>query len=56
MDILRDSLLSIFHSIIMFLGGILVISQLKTPKTVMLINRIIIIVFCTYKLNKIFNG
>ena len=56
MDILKDTLRSVFHSIIMFLGGILVISMLKTPKTVMLINRIIIIVFLTYKLNNIFNG
>ena len=53
MDILKGLLSTMFHTLIMFLGGVLVLKMLKAPKTIMLINRLIIIGWITYKLYNI---
>ena len=47
---MKSLLIAIWHFVIMLLGGILVVSKLRRPKLIMLMNRIILIIFITYKL------
>jgi len=53
MDLLKEFISTMFHTLILFLGGILVLKMLKAPKTIMLVNRLIIMGWITYKLYNI---
>ena len=45
----------LFHLIIMILGGIIRVDSIRNPKTIMLINRIILIIYITWFLAKTIN-
>jgi len=45
----------LFHLIIMILGGIIRVDSIRSPKTIMLINRIILIIYITWFLAKTIN-
>ena len=43
-------IITLWHFAIMFLGGIIVKGSVKNPKLIMLLNRLVIITFISYKL------
>lgn len=47
---MKAKIIAIWHFLVMLFGGVLVVSKLKNPKLIMLMNRIVIIIFITYKL------
>ena len=47
---MKAKIIAIWHFLVMLFGGVLVVSRLKNPKLIMLMNRIVIIIFITYKL------
>tara|TARA_R110000787_G_scaffold221970_2_gene330695 strand:+ start:1311 stop:1502 length:192 start_codon:yes stop_codon:yes gene_type:complete len=52
LTLIEKGVATIFHCIILLLGGILVKSSIRRPKLTMLFNRIIIIIFVTYRLHE----
>jgi len=52
---LLSILTAIWHFLVMLMGGVLVSKNLKRPKLIMLMNRIAIIIYVTYKLALIIN-
>ena len=43
-------LVTLWHFAILFLGGIVVAGTIKNPRLIMLLNRIVIILFITYRI------
>jgi len=55
MNKIKKILNGLFHLVVMLLGGIIRINSIKSPKTIMLINRIILIIYITYFIAKTIN-
>ena len=48
---LISNIVTLWHFAILFLGGIIVKGSVKNPRLIMLLNRIVIILFVTYKIH-----
>lgn len=51
----KNAFIGLFHLTVMILGGIVRINSVRNPKTIMLINRIILIIYITLFLAKRIN-
>ena len=47
---LLSHIVTLWHFVIMLLGGIIVKGSVKNPRLIMLLNRIVIILFITYRI------
>ena len=48
---LISNIVTLWHFAILLLGGIIVKGSVKNPRLIMLLNRIVIILFVTYKIH-----
>jgi len=55
MNKIKKILNGLFHLVVMLLGGIVRVNSIQSPKTIMLINRIILIIYITWFLAKTIN-
>jgi len=51
----KNVFIGLFHLIVMILGGVIRVDSIRNPKTIMLINRIILIIYITWFLAKTIN-